>query len=389
VPAAPLARSDTSSTVTASAATPARPLTSSTTPAPPPPEWAKGLDATALKIACKERGLTSKGTRRQLLERLARFEAAKAEKEIADKEIADAPPGGRLAATPEILDLCDDGEALAPVESKPCAAAVPELAPLPGPKSQRGGAGAQAPGNKTLEPRCPSPPQIRQKKTFQDSGPLPKAMTGGRRDAGFGGLVVHGRKFRAQLQLPGVLGEDEADHDEFLMDNILEETGAAFAGTSLLHEDQLRRSSAHSARMPAAPAPSPWTTGASAVTSARNAGDSTGMSVASATTAGAVVGLGGASGCLADQLALMEEEHWMLEEELEQLASIGLGGAESVEEQQALLSSLQDGRRDLEPDEEVAVLLQSLQQSGCDKLNACIDNDLSLSVCSLQSIEAC
>jgi len=199
------------------------------------------------------------------------------------------------------------------------------------------------------------------------------------RDPNFGsGLAVKGRRFKAAptpaVSLPGALPEEDAD--EFLMDGILEETGAVFAGTAIFKDvrDQYMATTGSGGFRPA------------------------GMERGFGSTAGSV-GLSGTAQYL-QHLQALEEEHSRLEEELMGLGLDDAEGDDGLDEQLALLDSLQQQqiqqqlqqqlqqprqqkqryRRnlDIDPDDEVAMLLESLQQGS-----------MSLSLASMGSVGVC
>lgn len=160
---------------------------------------------------------------------------------------------------------------------------------------------------------------------------------------------------RRMPDLPGSLNEDY-DEENF-MDGILEDAGAVFSSTGMMMHDLA--AAAHREQMAMIAAGRRGVQGFSDTGYHENFGLST-------------VGIStmGVSHHLAE-LAALEQEHWMLEEELEQMGMDMAG----FDEQQALMESLQDRAQERDAGDEVVVLLNSLQ------------GDLSFG--SLQSVEVC
>lgn len=217
-------------------------------------------------------------------------------------------------------------------------------------------------GPATIE-RDLSSPEVGARRRFLDSGPLPKAKPCKPRSGlQLQGLVVRGRGFKGLAApepiLPGMMADDP---DEFLMDGILEETGMVFGGSGLVNVR---------ADAPLSCSGSPFV--GAGMMGASGCFGATGSSVPLGVTSSSMpdVGISMADSSQFTSGVFNFEEHMRIEAEL---MSMGLD-LEELDEQQALLHSLQR-QMALEPDTEVAVLLDSLQA------------DMSLS--SMYSIEAC
>lgn len=148
--------------------------------------------------------------------------------------------------------------------------------------------------------------------------------------------------------LPGCLcEEDEEEHEvdeEYLMDGILEETGAAFSSTGMMMQEFTQAQQAMRAGL--MDGFDEYMVVEGEEEEEEDAGEPQ-------------VGIGRVPSSLQHELQALEQDHWMLETEL---VNMGV----NIDEQEALLNSLQSqdssfGRGVKNQDDEVAVLLSSLQ----------------------------
>mmetsp|Transcript_153993 Transcript_153993/g.492310 ORF Transcript_153993/g.492310 Transcript_153993/m.492310 type:complete len:446 (-) Transcript_153993:420-1757(-) len=278
-------------------------------------------------------------------------------------------------------DACD-----ASLEVVPAAAGSP-VPPMSLDGSRPGTAEKGIPGDEAqpsrdfvLGPSKSSPrttsPRAASKKSFmdaihtkqEDSGPLPKTQPcKPRAGLQLQSLCIRGRTFQGmktpEPQLPGALQEE--DPDEFFMDGILEEAGMVFGATGTVSNMNPFGSSGRNFAEDQPVGPGVAMMGMSSSSFVGGLG-MTAMSASSMPDVG--ISMSSSNYHLTYELSQLEQDHIRLEEEL---MAMGLD-MEDLDEQQAMLNSLQR-RMEIDADEEVAVLLDSLQ------------GDLSLS--SLQSIE--
>lgn len=166
------------------------------------------------------------------------------------------------------------------------------------------------------------------------------------------------------MPLPGSLGCDDEEpvNEELLMDGILDETGAAFASTGMMMHE-LRQAQCREEAMRAAMVAGEYEEYELMM---REEEEDFDLSPS--------VGIGASAQAptrLMHDLHSLEQEHWMLENELLSL------GANIDREQEAILNSLQAqekvGRRTKSPDDEVAVLLGSLGDHSFSSLGGIVE----------------